>query len=191
MSNEELAAAIQAGERDKIMELWGQVRRFALQQARRWVYLGRGGVTIEDLEQAAFLALLSTLADWQQAEGSFLTWYGFKLKEAFATATGQRTKRTRSDPLDTAASIDAPLDEREGDPLTLADVIPDPQATEVLENIGEWDALHRAVETLPEAQQAAILGRYWFGQKVDSKAHAAALRALRHPSVSRTLRAYP
>ncbi|MFR6177310.1 MAG: hypothetical protein ACLUKH_06980 [Flavonifractor plautii] len=27
MSNEELAAAIRAGERDKLMELWGQVRR--------------------------------------------------------------------------------------------------------------------------------------------------------------------
>ena len=27
MSNEELAVAIRAGERDKLMELWGQVRR--------------------------------------------------------------------------------------------------------------------------------------------------------------------
>lgn len=190
MDTNQTAAAVKSGQADEL-ELWAAVRRFALQQARRWVYLGRGGVTIEDLEQAAFLALLAALADWQQAEGNFLTWYGFKLKEAFATATGQRTKRTRSDPLDTAASIDAPLDEREGGPLTLADVIPDPQATEALEHIGEWDALHSAVKALPEAQQAAILGRYWFGQKVDNKAHAAALRALRHPSVSRTLRAYP
>lgn len=35
MSNEELALQIRAGERDRLMELWAQVRRFALQQARR------------------------------------------------------------------------------------------------------------------------------------------------------------
>ena len=69
MSNEELAAAIRAGERGRIMELWGQVRRFALQQARRWVYLGRGGVTLEDLEQAAFLALLDALGGWRAEAG--------------------------------------------------------------------------------------------------------------------------
>lgn len=56
MSNEELVVVIRAGKRDRLMELWGQVRRFALQQARRWAYLGRGGVTLEDLEQSAFLA---------------------------------------------------------------------------------------------------------------------------------------
>ena len=48
MSNEELAVAIRAGKRDRLMELWAQGRRFALQQARRWAYLGRGGVTLED-----------------------------------------------------------------------------------------------------------------------------------------------
>ena len=35
MSNEELAAAIRAGEQGKITELWAQVRRFALWRARR------------------------------------------------------------------------------------------------------------------------------------------------------------
>ena len=35
MSNEELAQAIKTGERDKLLTLWEQVRRFAYQQARR------------------------------------------------------------------------------------------------------------------------------------------------------------
>lgn len=69
MSNEELAAVIRAGKRDRLMELWGQVRRFALQQARRWAYLGRGGVTLEDLEQSAFLALLDALEGWRAEAG--------------------------------------------------------------------------------------------------------------------------
>ena len=69
MSNEELAVVIRAGKRDRLMELWGQVRRFALQQARRWAYLGRGGVTLEDLEQSAFLALLDALESWRAEAG--------------------------------------------------------------------------------------------------------------------------
>ena len=109
MSNEELAAAIRAGERGRIMELWGQIRRFALQQARRRVYLGRGGVTLEDLEQAAFLALLDALEGWRAEAGKFLTWYGLRLKAAFTAATGQRTQRDRLDPLDRALSLEAPV----------------------------------------------------------------------------------
>ena len=199
MSNEELAAVIRAGKRDRLMELWAQVRRFALQQARRWVYLGRGGVTLEDLEQSAFLALLDALEGWRAEAGQFLTWYGLRLKAAFTEATGQRTQRDRLDPLDRALSLEAPAGD-EDDTLTLADVIPDPQAAEALEGVGVWDTLHRAVEGLPEGQREEIRRRYWMNQttaeisvatgvpeKEVRKLEAAALRALRHPRVSKTL----
>ena len=200
MSNEELALQIRAGKRDRLMELWAQVRRFALQQARRWVYLGRGGVTLEDLEQSAFLALLDALEGWRAEAGQFLTWYGLRLKAAFTEATGQRTQRDRLDPLDRALSLEAPAGD-EDDTLTLADVIPDPQAAEALEGVGEvWDTLHRAVEGLPEGQREEIRRRYWMNQttaeisvatgvpeKEVRKLEAAALRALRHPRVSKTL----
>ena len=200
MSNEELALQIRAGKRDRLMELWAQVRRFALQQARRWVYLGRGGVTLEDLEQSAFLALLDALEGWRAEAGQFLTWYGLRLKAAFTEATGQRTQRDRLDPLDRALSLEAPVGD-EDDTLTLADVIPDPQAAEALEGVGEvWDTLHRAVEGLPEGQREEIRRRCWMNQttaeisvatgvpeKEVRKLEAAALRALRHPRVSKTL----
>ena len=48
-SNEELARLIQSGQRDRLLELWAQVRRFALWRARRWAAFGRG-VTVDDLE---------------------------------------------------------------------------------------------------------------------------------------------
>ena len=200
MSNEELAAAIRAGERGRIMELWGQVRRFALQQARRRVYLGRGGVTLEDLEQAAFLALLDALEGWRAEAGKFLTWYGLRLKAAFTAATGQRTQRDRLDPLDRALSLEAPVGD-EDDTLTLADAIPDPQAAETLERVGVWDTLHKAMEELPEGQREEIRRRYWMNQttaeiaaatgtqeKEVRKLEAAALKALRHPRISRALK---
>ena len=66
MTNEELALQIRAGERGRITELWAQVRRFALWRARRWAAFGRG-VTVDDLEQEAFIALLDALEGRQTA----------------------------------------------------------------------------------------------------------------------------
>ena len=201
MTNEELALQIRAGERGKIMELWAQVRRFALWRARRWAAFGRG-VTVDDLEQEAFIALLDALERWREADGPLLSVYALRLKAAFTAATGRRTQRDRLDPLDRALSLEAPVGD-EDDTLTLADVIPDPQAAEALEGVGVWDTLHRAVEGLPEGQREEIRRRYWLNQttaeiaadtgvpeKEVRKLEAAAMRALRHPRVSQVLRAY-
>lgn len=116
MSNEELATIIQAGERAQVLTLWEQVRRFAYRQSRRWyLALGsRAGMELEDFQQAAFLALLDALEGWDAGAGSFLTWYGLRLKSAFAEATGQRTQKTKRDPLQAAISLDAPLTDTEG-----------------------------------------------------------------------------
>ena len=199
MTNEELALQIRAGERGKIMELWAQVRRFALWRARRWAAFGRG-VTVDDLEQEAFIALLDALERWREADGPLLSVYALRLKAAFTAATGRRTQRDRLDPLDRALSLEAPVGD-EDDTLTLADVIPDPQAAEALEGVGVLDTLHRAVEGLPEGQREEIRRRYWLNQttaeiaadtgvpeKEVRKLEAAALKALRHPRVSRALR---
>ena len=199
MTNEELALQIRAGERGKIMELWAQVRRFALWRARRWAAFGRG-VTVDDLEQEAFIALLDALERWREADGPLLSVYALRLKAAFTAATGRRTQRDRLDPLDRALSLEAPVGD-EDDTLALADVIPDPQAAEALEGVGVWDTLHRAVEGLPEGQREEIQRRYWMNQttaeisaatglpeKEVRKLEEAALRALRHPRVSRALR---
>lgn len=115
----------------------------------------------------------------------------------------RRSEKQKRDPIFSAVSIDAPLDKGEGEPLTLADVIPDPHAAEALEGVGVWDTLHRAVNGLPEGQREEIRRRYWLNQttaeistatgtpeKEVRKLEAAALRALRHPSVSRMLREY-
>ena len=74
MTNEELALQIRAGERGRITELWARVRRFALWRARRWAAFGRG-VTVDDLEQEAFIALLDALERWREADGPLLSVY--------------------------------------------------------------------------------------------------------------------
>lgn len=197
MTNEEFAEKFQAGERDQLIPLWDQVRRFAYQQARRWAVAGRGGATAEDLVQEGFVALLDALERWRPDAGPFLSMYALRLKQAFTLATGQRTQRDRLDPLQDSISLDAPMLDSEGDPLYLADVIPDRRAEEELEGVWERDAaaqrneaVRQALDTLPTDQRRAVVLRYWWGQRTDAKTHSKALRALRRPAVSRGLRQY-
>ena len=180
MTNEELATLIQSGERDKVLELWQQVRRFALKQANRWARIGRGGVTVADMEQVAFLALLDALERWRPDRGTLLHLYALRLKDSFYAVTGQRTQRDRLDPLDIAEGLEEPLRD-DPDAGTLADVIPDPSAERAVEGVAECDYL---------TQRRAVVLRYWRGESVDTRALNAGLRAMRHPSVSRALMAF-
>ena len=203
MTNEELALQIRAGERGRITELWARVRRFALWRARRWAAFGRG-VTVDDLEQEAFIALLDALERWREADGPLLSVYALRLKAAFTAATGRRTQRDRLDPLDRALSLDAP------DADTLEAVVEDPAGAAAIEEAeahSDHQQLHgildHALGALPAEQQEVVRRRYYRGQTVAEiatatgvpekevrKLEAAALRVLRHPRVSQVLREY-
>ena len=159
MTNEELAAQIQAGERDRLLELRGQVERFAYGRAIRW---GRAlgecaGVTVEDLLQAVFLALLDALERWEpERRTAFTTCFGICLKGAFSVACGVRTPKMGKDPFHSAVSLDMPADPSIQNGETLGDLQPDPAAEAEIEAIDERDrleklhaALERVLETLP------------------------------------------
>lgn len=208
MTNEELAQQIQQGERDLILPLWEQVRRFARDRAFRWHRAtgGRGGVTLDDLEQEAFIALLEALEGWDEKAGKFLAWYDLRLKSAFTAATAQRTQRDRKDPLQDCLSLDAPLTDREGDPFTLEDTIPDQRAEDDLNTVEERDrqaAVRRVLDSLAPEQKQVILLRYFHDMTREQTAQrlhltrtraaaieAKALRLLRHPVNSRVLLQY-
>ena len=208
MSNEELARRVQQGERDLLLQLWEQVRRYACDRAYKWHRAtgGRGGVTLDDLEQEVFLALLAALEGWDEKAGKFLTWYDLRLRAAFTAATAQRTQRDRKDPLQDCLSLDAPLTDREGDPFTLEDTIPDQRAENDLNTVEERDrqaAVRRMLDSLAPEQKQVILLRYYHDLTREqtarrlhlTKARAAtieakALRLLRHPVNSRVLRTY-
>ena len=68
MNNEELAAMAQAGDREALLKLWTQVRRMVYQQAMRWA--GVGGTTLEDLEQAGFIAMLRAVDSYDPSRGT-------------------------------------------------------------------------------------------------------------------------
>ena len=46
-----------------------------------------------------------------------------------------------------------------------------------------------AIDKLSPAQQEAVIGRYWKGEKVRNIHHEHALKRLRHPMFSKKLRA--
>ena len=197
MTTDEIAAAVQAGQAD-ILELWDAVRYFAKKQAGRWLraWDGRGGVVLDDLLQVSVLAILDALGNWKPDGGSFIGWYAMRLKTAFAAVYGQRTEKQRRDPLQSAISLETPLEDS-NEELTVADTVPDPAAELAFDEVSEADmaqrlhnALEKALDALPEPQKTAIVQRYYMGEKADNKALNAALRALRRPEINKALREY-
>ena len=183
-----IAVSVQSGDGD-VLALWGMCRRYAMQQATRWLraFEGSGGVELDDLEQSAFIGLLKAVQTWKPESGAFSTWYTIQLKAVFVEAYGMRTKRTREDPLNKYhLSLDMPLDENEDGNFTIADVLPDEAAEAAFGDIERMDfqqAVQAALAQLPDAQREAIIGEFWFGRKPDPKLRREALRALRHPRI--------
>lgn len=197
MSNEELVRLIQGGERDKLVELWAQMRRMAMKEAVRWAAYHSNGVELDDLEQAGFIALMRAVDGFDPAASArFSTWYYRILRTELEAAAGRRTEKQRRDPLQSAASLDIPVGE-DGDGATLGELVPDPAAEAAVLDVEHREylcrlhaALETAIVTLPLDLQTAIRGRYYRGETVDANAHNKALRMLRAPKCSRALRTY-
>ena len=202
MTNEEYVARIQAGERDKLLELWEQVERFVALQARRRYYLsdGMGGVDIEDLYQSGYIALVAAADTYDPTTGrQFIGWFSLHLKTAFAEAGGYRSKKQSLDPLHRAGSIDAPASE-DGD-TTIAELIVDPGAEQDILDAEEkvyaaqlHAALDRAMKTLTADEEASIRARYYQENTLEQMGPRgknlvfAALRKLRRPKIVQELR---
>lgn len=187
MNNEELAAMAQAGDREALLKLWTQVRRMVYQQAMRWA--GVGGTTLEDLEQAGFIAVLRAVDSYDPSRGTkFSTHLFLRLRAELSAATGWSSKTARLDPLQNAVSLDAPLTDEED--ATLADFIPDPAAAAEMGNAEVRIGVAAILAELPEDQQRAVRGKYWHDLTVDKKTLNAAMKRLRHPDCSKRLKAY-
>ncbi|RKJ38170.1 sigma-70 family RNA polymerase sigma factor [Acutalibacter sp. 1XD8-33] len=174
MSNEELAVLAQQGDREAIAGLWEQVKRLLYQLARRFYRrygvecCSQRGVTMEDLEQECYLALLDAVRAYKPAGGWRFTTYLTRAPESrFKAAMGLR----KCNPLDIADSMNAPaLDDGEH-PVEAGDLIPDPQAAGELEAIditAEREYHHAELEAglaaLEPLQEAGLRGRYYQGK---------------------------
>lgn len=187
----EIAESVQAGEAD-ILTLWDSIRQFAVVEANRWAraFDQRSGVTGEDLEQVAFIALLETVERWEPERGSFSTTLYYYLKRAFAQATSVRTERLRRDPLNNSpVPLDLPI--MDGSDITFSEIICDPSAETAFDAVEAREleeAVAAALAQLPENERTAMISEFWHGRRADERTRSAALRHLRHPSISRILR---
>ena len=174
MTTNEIAAAVLAGQAD-VMKLWEAVRRLAYSKAIRWLRATERhmGVEIDDLMQAAFLALLESLDYWKPEAGAFTTVYVLRLMAQFTVATGQRTTREKRDPLNVALSLDSPAPGT--DDFTLADTLEDPVA--MIDELVEADFalsrsrdIRRALGVLNKMQRQVMVLRYFGGLTIKQTA---------------------
>ena len=190
-----IAAAVQNGELD-VLTLWAAVRGYAYRKARRWAAAleYKSGQDVEDLMQEAFLAMLRAVGLWEQYKGmGFLGVYELALRDGFSKACGCRTKREAEDPLRAALSLDMPVGEDGEEAGTLGALVSDESAERPFLGVEQQelaDAVQEALQSLPGNLREAIIDAFWYDKPVNAKLRTAALKALRHPSVSRALRTY-
>lgn len=134
--------------------------------------------------------MLDALESWNIDSGSFIGWYAYQLRTEYHTAMGVRTKRDKQDPINSALPLDEPLTDREGNSFTIADVTPDPDAEAAFDLADIRFAVWSALAAIPENERQAVIAEFWYGAKPDARLRRAALRHLRHPSISRGLKAY-
>lgn len=215
MTNEELVALIQAGERNRLPELWEQVERFVAWKASKLlIALGpdnaaSAGVEFDDLYNSGYIALVDAVESYRhEGECKFTTWLAFHLKNTFAKTggwrgkTGDRQKALDSLNRKSTRSMDAPVTggADDGDKAAFGDFIPDPSAAQAFQNVEEQlyqeqlhAALERALDTLEADEEATIRARYYQGRTLEEtgpqarKLESHALVKLRRPQVRREL----
>ena len=192
MTNEELVALIQAGDRDRMGELWQNVERFIWQQAHQRTQQGAEGVTVEDLYQSGYLALVDAANSYDAGRGkSFIGWLALSLKTAFNAAAGKRSERQRRDPLHHAVSVDAPAYLDEAGP-TVAETVPDENAAlafAVIECEDCREVIAAALDSLPDGHGELLRRYYLRGIGIDAAAAGAgyASRYAAYEAIGRAL----
>ena len=206
MTNEELVAEIQAGNREQLCDLWSQVERFVSMQAGRRARQLNGlcGVTEEDLYQTGFLAMVDAAERYNPDAGmSFIGFLGLRLRSYFAEAAGHST--SRRDALNFSVGLEEPVPG--ADDLSLADMVEDTSAAADFEDVERkiWleqlhAALDRALDQIPEEQADTLRRRFYdnktlsqigeevgVGAETVRKRECKGLRSIRSWKVSREL----
>lgn len=174
MTNEELAAQAQQGDKLALEKLWLQVYKLLyLMCGRAYAHYGcdfcsRKGVTLEDFTQESYFAFLKAVEAFKpDKEYNFNSYLKYHLKTAINALLGQRT--SKRDTLNFCDSLDIPTGEDED--LNLCDVLEDEGATQDMQHVEEKtdnellrEALAGALDTCTARQQTIISLRYYYNR---------------------------
>lgn len=198
MTNEELVQAIQEGQKELAAVLWDQVKAWIHAKAVSFFYSkGRErGLTVADLEQTGFLAMIDAADHYEQDRGNFLSCLTVYLYSSFYTAAGFRTAKQVCDPINSPTSIYQTVND--DDDISIIDLQQSPQdpiaeAEERIYNEQLRADLLRELARLPEPQGYVIQQHYLEGRELadialeldttkDSlrRSETTAFRSLRH-----------
>lgn len=102
MSNEELAVKIQAGELNYLPELWAQTKKWIAASYKRMLRNStasqdrfiRAGVTLDDLQQEGYFALLEAVDAYKPDAGyQFITYLRYPIMNRYFSAIGLKTAK--------------------------------------------------------------------------------------------------
>ena len=163
MTNEELAASIQAGDTWRLDTLLTQNKGMIYHIARQYHELAErnGGADMNDLYQSAALGMIEAVPEWEPERGAFLTVATFHMRRRVRELLGIRTTKTRIENMGTA-SLDVALDDENDTPLV--EQIIDPAALDPEEAALQADMqriVRESVTRLPEEQRSAIEAAYF------------------------------
>ena len=165
MSNEEMALAIQAGDTALYAALWEQTKRLMFKKVNAFVrrngeLLIRYGLTVEDLYQVAFLALVFAVDQYQPEKGILLiSYFNLALKREIQAAFCGGERKQKIDALNRSAELDAPINDNTE--TTWGELLPDPyDMEEATADKMEREALWAAVDRLPEMRREIIKDHY-------------------------------
>lgn len=174
MTNEELALSIQSGNTALYPQLWEQVQHLIATKAYNYYcrFEGpctRSGVTLDDLIQSGFFAMLDAVKAYDPESGyTFNAYLNYPLCNTWNSMTGRRQRVP--DTLNQCTSLDAPVCS-DGEECDLNGLIPDPTAIEDMDRVidhafqGELSqALTEALEKIDEKPRHVIRSRYFEGK---------------------------
>lgn len=172
MTNEQLAGFIQQGGNDELLPLlWDKTRLLIYKKCGElWrsysAKLELFGYSLDDLRQEGYNALIFAVKSYKNDKEYKLSSYlNYALKNVIRDMLSGS-----SDVLNLVGtqSLEQPLGESDsGEPLLIADIIPDENAAAVygeIERLDEFNALYEAVDNLPPNLRE-IIREYYFKQR--------------------------
>lgn len=159
-SNEELVQMIQSGQNEYIPQLWEQVQDFIRYMASRHLqnYPSNCEQLFEDMVNQSYFHFLRAVEGYREGKGKFTGYLAYHIKNAFNEVLQGRTARAQNEPLNSAVSMDTPVNGTED--ITLADMLIDDTAEayyRYLEDEDFWHdvrrVLHKAADVVPPAYQ--------------------------------------
>ena len=176
MTNEEMALAIQQGDKSLTAPLWEQLHGLVEMQVRQYFSLKKrlcvaAGITEEDLMQTGFFAMLDAVRAYNPERGYKLTAFmHYPMQRRFNALLWKGTTGAKRDPLNGCDSLDEPLCGEDTD-LTHAGTLPDENAQQAFEDIieSEWRRSLRAAEEemirkrLSEREAVVVRGMFFGG----------------------------